>query len=153
MSCFSIGVKLAKATMLGVFDLRRGVFPGDIKMQGRACFSKISDDAYEYREMGEYEKPEDNQKFFQNQTYVWGESMLRILRVDKSVLHEFSFGEDESYPLLLWHTHQCKNDIYKIKLNIISENEFTTEYVVLGPKKDYQVNSRFLRIGYGRENF
>ncbi len=74
--------------------------------------------------------------------YRWREEAGRIVVTfaDGQAFHDFDPAEPQSEA-----EHHCPPDFYKVRYDFISWPEWSTEWQVRGPRKDYRMLSRFRR--------
>ena len=114
-------------------------------MNGIAHFKDISHGMKKYEEHGTYNFGGSEQSFYQNQTYIFKENHFLILKQDGQLLHEFHLHKKDEFPLLLHHTHSCQDDQYILSFCITSPHAFSTQYLVIGPHKEYEIKTYFTR--------
>lgn len=105
----------------------------------------ISERQIEYKEHGFYIISGNRQEFYQKRFLELSDDHIFILNANNTILHQFKLDHNLKFPIRLTHTHQCSNDTYSVDLDINSDEEFNTYYTILGPDKDYTIETRFKR--------
>lgn len=131
----------------GAFNFYRSVSFPKILMKGYATFTAQSPHSMHYQEEGFYLWKGREQLFYQIRQFVIEENELIILKNDKNILHRFHLKNVCDFPLYLQHNHRCKEDDYKLDLQIYSIDKFSTHYHIIGPKKaEYLITTEFMRV-------
>lgn len=133
---------LAKTTFQGAFYFTRFVTNPKIIMTGSAVFSTTCRDV-SYKENGFYTLNGKKQTCYQHQTFLFTQDSIIIINSKGETLHTFNIADDNTD---LKDTHICKHDRYAIDINIQSNNDFTISYRVNGPKKKYNITTRYRRL-------
>lgn len=116
-------------------------------MYGEVCFTRMEDKKLSMCDEGSYTLK--NKKFDYYQKHIWAfqEGCLVIYKADETLLHNFVLPSAPLFPLQLYHTHQCLKDLYKVCFSLCSVSKWETHYDVLGPKKNYTLNTVYMRKG------
>ena len=130
---------------LGNWQITRQVIQQETTVfVGQAIFEPNSKHSLIYTEQGA--NVATKARFSQKLLYEFSENDWRILRLPQlTILHKFKHHH-ASMPLIFTHTHQCSADIYNVCF-MLAEQQFSTQYRVTGPKKDYGIQTLFNRGG------
>ena len=115
---------------------RRGA---DAQFRGQAYF--VPDGAVlRYREIGTLEMGET--AFEAEQSHLWrlDGSRFRISFADGRPFHDFEAGIEQPQA-----RHDCPPDLYLVRYDFSAWPEWTAEWTVTGPRKDYLSTSRYVR--------
>ena len=132
----------------GSWDFQRSISNGS-KVIGKALFQIRGENTLHYREEGILTTPEGN-SLTCYQEYVY--------RLEDGAIHLF-FNEN---PLRFFYTvrltdpflrracgeHLCLSDLYRATYFFESERNFTLQYVVNGPSKNYQIITKFSKVEF-----
>ncbi len=132
---------------LGSYCYHREISFPSVEIRGIAHFEKTeSPKKRNYCETGKYYLNKKRLVGHQTQIFHWDNFFLTIRKNDHIVLHQIEIPVSKKFPLLLNHTHLCKNDHYSLNIKINSNNSFSTYYAINGPQKNYKIETQFTRI-------
>ncbi len=140
-------INILKSCLSGRYDFKQITRNENLSFTGTSIFEPISDEKTRHTKKGSYMLNGQEQEFFQVRYFIFQPGRMIMEKYEKSLLHEFLIPDNYSnLPLTLHHTHYCNDDIYNIMMNIISLDEFQTEYIIKGPKKNAIIQSFYTRI-------
>lgn len=138
--------QLLELIFSGYYTFERCISSPRLKFMGTATFEKGPSGQILYREEGGYSLGNVEQKCYQKRIFIVDASGLSIYKNDNSLLHEFRVDNMQVFPIKLHHIHHCKKDRYSLMLDILSNDSFSTSYVIEGPSKNYTIHTVFTRV-------
>jgi len=137
-----------RAAFSGVYWLYRIVqdpIAGEISMSGQVTFSQTQpDNEIEYKELGSYVLASYKQDFHQVRYFCFDEYNLQILQNNRANLHVFQLSDIDPASIILHHSHPCKEDVYKITLEV-ERDVLRINYDISGPTKNYTIRTILTR--------
>jgi len=129
----------------GKYNLSRRIETGSeppILIQGTASFRPGGKNTWLYEEQGSYSARGKIYQCQQKRLFIAHKRRLEIRKSNGESLHEFALNESPTiFPYQLEHVHLCVKDSYRISLILLKPGLLSTLYQVLGPKKDYLIES------------
>ncbi|MEO0510495.1 MAG: DUF6314 family protein [Verrucomicrobiota bacterium] len=135
----------------GEWQIRRrfaGSYEG--RLIGNAIFTIDTslENTYAYEESGRLETVE-GQQFGSKQKYRYCLSgpaieVLKLENGDWEPMHELNFVEEGAH-IIASHRHLCGEDRYSVVYRIDLTGSFQMSYKVVGPQKDYLIETQFAR--------
>jgi hypothetical protein len=138
--------QLLELIFSGHYVFERRISSPRVSFTGTATFEKGPSNQILYREEGDYSLGNIEQRCYQKRIFVVDASGLSIYRNDNSLLHEFRVDNMPVFPIKLNHIHHCKDDFYSLTLDLLSNDSFSTSYVIEGPSKNYTIHTAFMRV-------
>ncbi len=130
---------------------RPDFFCNNAVFQGIADFTLLDRYVYSYLEQGKI-------KIFRSGTFFTANASKRYIYIYKSGAISVFFYSSQIHKRKLFHDivfinpkqakgiHYCKSDIYKIYYNFVKKTQFEVKYDILGPDKNYSINTNFLKL-------
>jgi hypothetical protein len=140
-------INLLKSCFAGHYALKQITRNEKLSFTGTSIFEPIGNEKIRLTKKGSYILNGQEQEFFQVRYLVLQPGRVIMEKYEESLLHEFIVPDNHSgLPLTLHHSHYSNDDAYYITLKILSLDEFQTEYIIKGPKKDESIQSFYSRI-------
>lgn len=140
-------INILKSCLTGSYAFKQSIKNENLLSTGVSVFEPISNEKIRHTKKGSYILNGQEQEFFQVRYFVFQLGCMIMEKYEESVLHEFILSDnDPRLPLTLHHSHYCNDDVYNITFKISSLDEFQTEYIIKGPKKDEIIQSFYNRI-------
>lgn len=139
-------MNLYKSCFSGRYAFKQVTRNENLSFTGVSIFEPLSNEKIRHTKNGSYILNGQEQEFFQVRYYIFQKDSIIMQKHDGCQLHEFPFPQNPRFPLTLNHTHYCSDDIYDITIKILSVDEYQTEYIIKGPKKDEIIQSFYNRI-------
>ena len=123
----------------------------DFTATGQAVFREINDNVLLYTETG-YFHDRDNvliSEFFRSYRYEFHADSIDIIFADGlsiKQLFQKLYVVDDEIMLQSDEAHLCGDDRYNGFYVIETENRFSIQYDVIGPRKNYQMNTQYIRL-------
>lgn len=140
------------ASLEGQWQFHRTI-PQQGHAEGIVQFKPMVNESHRlyYQEQGRF-YPKNVQKSFNIQRdYIYEFSKATILiyharsGIQGELFLELKFNQTSSQAQA---THLCKQDLYCASFDWLSKKAFTIAYQVKGPKKNYQIQTEYLKIEY-----
>lgn len=140
-------ISLLKSCLSGNYAFKQITRNENLLSTGTSIFETISNEKIRHTKKGSYMLNDQEQEFFQVRYFVLQPGRIIMEKYEESLLHEFIIPDNNPrLPITLHHSHYCNDDVYNISLKIISLDEFQTEYIIKGPRKDQIIQSFYTRI-------
>lgn len=135
----------------GLWRLHR-IIPEHGSLLGTAVFKTegLDKDSLHYREEGTFTSKEgESSHSYREYLYRYSDNKISVFfdREGSRLLHTLEFSGPEPFPrpVFATSTHLCICDTYKATYTFLHPDEFHLDYIVKGPKKDYQMHTIFQR--------
>ena len=130
----------------GLWHLTRRI-EGYGRMEGVAAFTQTSPEDLSYKEQGLHSLPDGGTlEFFQNYIYRLEREGLFARFADLRPFHGLQLYPDGS-ALKTASMHLCGADIYRGEYVFEEDNRFSLRWDVQGPKKNYVIQTDYVRQG------
>lgn len=140
-------------SLRGEWSIERTIysFQGDFlgSFIGKALYKEIAPNLLHYREEGVLRREECESCAFKDYYYFYDKGISIFFDRDLTRLfYEMQFESERSYPVCGKGIHHCKEDVYTMSYTFFSEKEYSTKVSVMGPRKNYDINSvlNFLQL-------
>lgn len=138
---------LLKSCLIGSYAFKQIARNQNLLFTGVSIFEPITPEKTRHTKKGSYILNGQEQEFFQVRYFVFQPGRMIMEKYEESLLHEFIIPDnDPKLPITLHHSHYCSDDVYNIVLKILSLDEFQTEYIIKGPRKNETILSFYTRI-------
>lgn len=121
---------------------------GQGEMWGKAYFTDFLEDfpRLQYKEAGTFVTPQKVQiPFYQNYIYILRNNKIKVyfnsLQKKEDLFYILEFYDGNK----AFGDHVCGNDKYQATYTFLNENQFTLQYKVVGPRKNYLIETNFQR--------
>jgi hypothetical protein len=121
---------------------------GEITGQATFQLNSQNDKILNYKEAVTLPSPSNNQKpnAFREYEYVMTDTGFDIFFSDGATKGELFLSFEFIYASILTSHHLCIKDHYDARFEFVSDDEFELDFTVNGPKKDYSIQTRFIRL-------
>lgn len=118
--------------------------------RGTASFIAQSDTLLRYTEEGEHFIPPTapGHPFFRSYDYTLTEDCIEVLYADgpdTGKLYQKLVLDENGTSLVAAEEHLCIADHYRSQYTLATAKSFALETIVKGPKKDYRIDTQFIR--------
>ena len=139
-------LNLLKSCFTGLYAFKQITRNENLSFTGTSIFEPISSEKIRLTIKGSYMLGGLEQEFCHVRYFVLQQGCIIKEKYEESLLHEFTIPDAcPTLPLTLHHTHCCNEDVYNITLKILSLDEFQTEYIIKGPRKNEAIQSFYNR--------
>lgn len=122
---------------------------GSFAMKGFASFLPFQDvtPSYSYREDGEFTTPHgDHFPFYRDYIYCLNPDSIDVYfashQKKQGHFYRLNFSSDNKAS----GSHLCRDDFYKATYTFLNENNFSLQFEVKGPRKDFLIETTFKRL-------
>ena len=130
----------------GEYYFKREISNPNLTIHGTAHFQNKDTAAFSYLEQGKYFINNTPINFQQENTFELTSSQLIIYNSAEGVLHSINLNDCSPIPFTLENTHICKEDSYHLTFTVTSPLQFTTKYIIRGPKKNHEIVTSYTKL-------
>lgn len=128
-------INILEKLFTGEYYFKREISNLNLTIHGTAHFQSKDTSAFSYLEQGKYFMNNTPINFQQENTFELTSSQLIIYNSVYGELHDMDISNCSQIPFTLENTHICKEDSYHLTFTVKSPLQFTTKYIISGPKK------------------